>query len=182
MEKKIFLGGLGGQGVVFGGKLLAQAAVNAGKYATSYSEYAPSMRNGYTYSTIMVSNEPVSAQVCERFDCMVFFDETALATQGHRLGAEGTCLLNSSLVKSRPADPAKGVFTLAAHQTADELGDERLVNILLLGGVAELTGALTLAELEAQLERTFGKKPAVAQKNIEALRLGAERVRRQKTS
>ena len=72
MENKIFLGGLGGQGVVLGeaGRMARWRRI---KYATSYSEYAPAMRNGYTYTTLILSDREVGAQVTASYDCMAFF-------------------------------------------------------------------------------------------------------------
>ena len=119
MENKIFLGGLGGQGVVLGGKLLGMAAVEAHQYATSYSEYAPAMRNGYTYTTLILSDREVGAQVTASYDCMAFFDEESCAAQSQYLKDGGSYIVNTSLVRTMPEENKGTVYLIPASDIAE---------------------------------------------------------------
>lgn len=179
MEKKIFLGGLGGQGVVLAGKLLGMAAVKAKQFATSYSEYAPAMRNGYTYTTLIVSDKEVGAPVTESYDCMVFFDEDSCVTQNACLKMGGDYIVNTSLVTTMP-DKARGrIFRVPASEIADELGNERLLNVIMLGAIAAVTHAVETQYLEEIIQSMFGKKPEIAKLNITALHRGMEEIEKQ---
>ena len=180
MEKKIFLGGLGGQGVVFGGKLLGMAAVGAGQYATSYSEYAPAMRNGYTYTTLILSEEEVGAQVTASFDCMAFFDEDSCVTQNQLLKAGGCYVVNTSLGKKLPGEERGCVYRIPASELAEEMNNGRLLNVIMLGAVVEASQGIQPSAVEETILTVFGKKPETAQLNLKAFRLGMETVRAQK--
>ncbi len=177
METKLFLGGFGGQGVVFGGKMMGAAAADSGKKATAYSEYAPAMRNAYTYTTLIVSDEMVGAPVTDTFDYMVFFDEASCALQSGKLDPEGKAyLVNTSLVTSAPAVKGKPVYGLPATEMADKMGDLRKVNIIMIGAILKVTGVLSLDAMEEQIRKSLGKKPEVAASNLEALYAGYEAV------
>lgn len=179
MEKKIFLGGLGGQGVVLAGKMLGMASVDAGGYATSYSEYAPAMRNGYTYTTVIISDEEISAQITEAYDYMIFFDEDSCVKQNHCLKQGGIYIVNSSLVSTMP-DPEKGkILKIAASEIADELGNARLLNVIILGAIVAASDAVNKEQEENVIIKMFGKKPKIAELNIVAFRRGMEEIYKQ---
>ena len=181
METKIFMGGIGGQGVVMGGKMLAGAAVSAGLFATCYNEYAPAMRNGFTYSNIMVSHEEVGAQVTASFDCMVFFDEASCKLKSSFLKKEGGLyIINSTLVQSKPANASAKVYTMEVNKMADELGNVRLVNVLVLGGLVELLQIFDLKYMENVLKESFGSNQKVIDLNVKALHAGAACIKEQK--
>ena len=178
MEKKLFLGGVGGQGVVFGGKMMGSAAASAGKKATSYSEYAPAMRNAYTYTTLIVADDTVGAPVTDAFDFMVFFDEGSCKLQSEKLACSGEgYLINTSLVTSAPAIAGKPVYGLAATEMADQMGDTRKLNLIMIGALLKVTGVLALKDMESEIQKTFGKNPQLVQSNIEALHAGYSAVR-----
>ena len=179
MEKKIFLGGLGGQGVVLAGKMMGMASVNAGGYATSYSEYAPAMRNGYTYTTVIIADKEIGAQVTEAYDYMVFFDEDSCVKQKHCLKQGGIYIINSSLVNTMP-DIEKGkILKIAASEIADELGNARLLNVIILGAIVAASEAVDKEQEENVILSIFGKKPNIAELNIIAFRRGMEEIYKQ---
>lgn len=173
MEKKIFLGGLGGQGVVMGGKLIGSAAVMDGKFATNYAEYAPAMRNGYTYTTLMIADEEVGAQVSACYDCMAFFDERSCVTQKESLKDKGVYILNSSLVETMPDESKGTIYQIPASNIADELGNAKLLNVIMMGAIIEATDCVDMASLEKVISATFGKSPKIVKLNLEALKKGA---------
>lgn len=180
MERKIFLGGLGGQGIVFGGKLLGKAAVNAGLFATVYSEYAPAMRNGYTYTTMVLSEREVGAQVTACYDCMAFFDEDSCVKQSPCLKAGGCYIINTSLVKTVPESSQGTAYQIAASEMADELGNGRLLNIIMLGAIVEATPILNPDSVTEVIRETFQKQNQIAERNLRAFQRGIEAVKSQR--
>lgn len=176
MEKKLFIGGIGGQGVVFCGKILGLAAVEADKYATSYSEYAPAMRNGYTYTTVAVSSKEISAQVALSYDYMAFFEDSSCSEQSRFIKKEGIIIANSSLVKNIPNVGQRENYLINGSELALELGDSRLLNVIMLGAVIKATKIMELSQIEKVLEEKFGRKPEVLKLNIESLYMGAATV------
>jgi 2-oxoglutarate ferredoxin oxidoreductase subunit gamma len=177
MEKKLFMGGIGGQGVVFGGKLMGTAAVEAGRYATVYASYSPAMRNGFTYSTVIVSEKPVEAPITSFYDCMAFFDEESCVLESEALKPGGVYIINSSLVRSKPKVRDARLYALNANHMAMERGDLRMLNIVMMGAIIEGSGIIEAGWLKMQIEKLFQAKPSVAAANIAAMEAGVVAVR-----
>ena len=172
MEKKLFLGGIGGQGVVYGGKMLGAAAVDHGHFATVYASYSPAMRNGFTYSTIILSPDPVLAPVTTYYDCMAFFDADSCIKQSHLLSDGGVYVLNSALVHSEPANKNAQVVKIDASHLANQLGNSKMLNIIMLGAVLGASDLLDPEWMKERIRMVFEKKPKVAEANIHAFDVG----------
>ena len=54
MQTEIIFAGFGGQGVLFGGQLLAYAAMDEGKEVTWIPSYGPEMRGGTANCTLPI--------------------------------------------------------------------------------------------------------------------------------
>ena len=57
MQKEIMIAGFGGQGVLFGGQVIAYAAMDAGTEVTWIPSYGPEMRGGTVYVSLRVPEE-----------------------------------------------------------------------------------------------------------------------------
>jgi Pyruvate:ferredoxin oxidoreductase and related 2-oxoacid:ferredoxin oxidoreductases, gamma subunit len=63
MQTEIIIAGFGGQGVLFGGTLLAQAAVEEDKLTTWFPSYGAEMRGGTANSTVVIADEEIGAPI-----------------------------------------------------------------------------------------------------------------------
>ena len=68
MEDGILIAGFGGQGVLFTGRLLAEAALLSGYQVTWYPSYGPEQRGGTCNCSVVVSNEPIGSPVIDKPD------------------------------------------------------------------------------------------------------------------
>lgn len=172
MEKKLFLGGIGGQGVVYGGKLLGAAAVAHGRFATIYTSHSTAMRNGFSYSTVIVSPEPVLAPVTTFYDCMAFFDEDSCEKQSHLLDEGGVYVLHSPPVHKPPAKAEAAAVWVDAGRLANRLGGSRMLNLVMIGAVIGASGLMDPAWIKEQIRGTFAHRPDMAEANIGAFEAG----------
>ena len=65
MQKEIIIAGFGGQGVLFGGQVLAYAAMDAGKEVTWIPSYGPEMRGGTANCTVVIADEEIGSPMVE---------------------------------------------------------------------------------------------------------------------
>ena len=61
MEYKILISGFGGQGILFLGKVIAQAAMYSGLEASWLPSYGPEMRGGTANCRVVISDEEISS-------------------------------------------------------------------------------------------------------------------------
>ena len=99
MEKNFIIAGFGGQGVLFVGKVLANAFMLAGKNVTWYPCYGAEMRGGTVNCEIVVSDEEVSSVHKQEADCVVALNQLSFDRFLSKIKKGGMMILNSSLVK-----------------------------------------------------------------------------------
>ena len=153
--------------------MLGAAAASNNMGATAYAEYAPAMRNGWTYCTTVISDTSVDAAVTDVFDCMVFFDEDSCVKNSLKLTPGGVYVINRSLCRSDPADKTARIVGVSANDIAGELGNDKLLNVIMLGATVAATGVFDLEFLREEIRKEFAANPRVVELNIAALERGA---------
>ena len=86
-------------------------------------------------------------------------------------------LINSTLVKDEPKRKDIKLFKIEATGIAEKIGDLRIANMVALGAMAKVTGALSLANIEDILKKFFPPdKHRFVPMNAEAIRAGFDAV------
>jgi len=89
----------------------------------------------------------------------------------------GTILVNSSLVKTDPARPDARIVHVPCNDIALKLGDVRIANMVMMGALSKVTGAVKLDTLESVLKSFFpSSKHALITLNIAAVEEGKKAV------
>lgn len=174
MQNDIIIAGFGGQGVLFGGMLLAQAAVEAGKQTTWFPSYGAEMRGGTANSTVIISDDEIGSPIVSHPTGLLAMNEPSLIKFLPRAKAGAIVIYNSSLINAVPAAPA-GVTLVAvpASDIADrQLGNMRVTNLVMAGAYLKHSGALTLAAAQQACTTVLADKPALIAVNQKALALG----------
>jgi 2-oxoglutarate ferredoxin oxidoreductase subunit gamma len=85
----------------------------------------------------------------------------------------GLMLVNSSLVKTPPNRKDLKVAPVDAQGIAESIGSPKFANMVALGAMAKLTGALDLADIELILKKFFPPdKHRFIPQNVEAIQAG----------
>ncbi len=178
MTYDVFMSGFGGQGVLLAGNLLAFAAIQAGKEACFFPTYGVEKRGGAANCSVIIADDEVGSPVVGQPSALLALNQLAAKKYYSQVKPGGFCLLNSSLV-AEPPEQREDIETLALPATALalEIGDVRLVNMLMLGAYAARSGAIGIADLEQALSGTLPERNhRFIPLNCRALRAGAEQV------
>ncbi|MBF0342926.1 MAG: 2-oxoacid:acceptor oxidoreductase family protein [Nitrospirae bacterium] len=151
MEKKIVIGGSGGQGILFMGKIIAYAAMIEGKEVTWYPSYGAEMRCGTANCTVVISEEAIGPPVTTWIDLLIVFTEASSRKFTPRLQKDGILFYDSSLITIENGIDfeKKGI---EANYAASELGNTRVANMVMLGAVSGITGLFAQDVLFTALE------------------------------
>jgi 2-oxoglutarate ferredoxin oxidoreductase subunit gamma len=175
MTYDVFMAGFGGQGVLLIGNLLAYAAILEEKNATYFPAYGVEKRGGAATCTVVVSDEEVGSPVVRNPSAALILNQLSMEKYFDRVRSGGFCLINTSLVEepSRKREDID-VLGIPLNETALEIGDPRLVNMVTIGAYVEKTGAVSPQSLKDALylvlpERNHRFIPM----NIEAIDRGA---------
>src|SRR3989339_941148 len=103
MQTEIIIAGFGGQGVLFAGTLLAQAAVEENKHTTWFPAYGAEMRGGTANSTVIISAEEIGSPVVGHPSLPLALNNLSLQKFLPRMRQGSIIVFNSSLIKDTPA-------------------------------------------------------------------------------
>jgi 2-oxoglutarate ferredoxin oxidoreductase subunit gamma len=144
---EIRLAGSGGQGLILAGIILAEAAgVYDGKFVCQTQSYGPEARGGASKAEVVISDAAIDYPKAIRPDVLLALNQKSLEAFSSDLKPGGLLLVDADLVQEAPAH---GVIALPFTRIARELGRAMAANIVALGALAQLTGAVTLESLEA---------------------------------
>ncbi|WP_005037743.1 indolepyruvate oxidoreductase subunit beta [Holophaga foetida] len=189
MTKSIMLVGVGGQGTILAAKLLTVALMDAG-YDVKMSEiHGMSQRGGSVSSQVRYGKEVHSPVIEEGgADILVAFEKMEAMRWLNYLKPSGKVVVNNWEIKSMPivtgkVDYPKGIIeelqskvpttAIDAAKLASELGNSKVMNVILLGATVKSMGLDTL-DWERIIKENV--KPALAELNIKALKLGMAQV------
>lgn len=172
---EIICSGIGGQGVLVAGMVLADIAMEDGKNVSWYPSYGFEMRGGAANCEVKISDGELQSPYCLEPDILLTMSESAIDTFEERLKPGGVLLVNSSLVsEDRKYRNDIKVIKVPATEIANELDNHRGTNIIMLGALAGASELYDVDHVRAGMEHYFGKKGKNNPKNIAAFDRGAE--------
>jgi 2-oxoglutarate ferredoxin oxidoreductase subunit gamma len=173
MQKEIIIAGFGGQGVLFGGQVLAVAAMDAGKEVTWIPSYGPEMRGGTANCTVVIADEEIGSPLVEHPPLAVALNLPSFDKYEELLQPGGTLVVNQSMVDRGPKRTDIKVLLVPCNQIAEEIGSRKLVNMVAIGALVSALPELGLDALEKALtDHLPARHKAMLDQNHEALRRG----------
>lgn len=151
MSKQIELRltGSGGQGLILGGIILAEAAIMDGKNAIQSQSYGPEARGGASKAEVIISNEEIDFPKVQTADLLLSLTQVACDKYVDLIGEEGLLLVDST-VKVPENTKAGKVVQIPILETASEvIGKPMVANIVAIGAINELLNVVSRESLEA---------------------------------
>ncbi len=172
MQNDVIMAGFGGQGILLIGKVLAYAGMNEGKEVSWLPSYGPEMRGGTCNCTVVISDRPVGSPVINSPRSVVAMNLPSLDKFETALRPGGVLLINASLISRDARRDDVTVIRVPANEIANELGNPRAANMVILGAYLGATNAVSLDQVEQVVRESFAAKPSLVEANLEALRKG----------
>jgi 2-oxoglutarate ferredoxin oxidoreductase subunit gamma len=157
MTREIIIAGFGGQGVVSSGIILAHAGMIEDKNVTFFPSYGAEMRGGTANCSVVISSEPVASPIVAAPDIVIIMNEPSLLRFEPVVKSDGLFLFNQTLIQSRPKRKDITVIPVEANAIAEELGQGRIANMVMLGVMAKKTGLLKIETLKKAQRKRFIK-------------------------
>jgi 2-oxoglutarate ferredoxin oxidoreductase subunit gamma len=173
MEHSVIFSGFGGQGLLFAGQVLAQAAMEEDREVLWIPSYGPEMRGGTAYCTVIVSEDLIGSPIVERPDVAVVLNPPSHAKFAGTVVPNGIVVTNSTLVDARVDRDDVVEIALPLSELASAAGDPRLVSVVALGVVAARTGIVLASSVHRALVDIVGRKrPAILEMDVTAFDAG----------
>jgi 2-oxoglutarate ferredoxin oxidoreductase subunit gamma len=160
MEQGVIFAGFGGQGLLFAGHVLAEAALLEGQQVTWMPSYGPEMRGGTASCTVVVSNKAIGSPIVDRADAVVALNPPSLARFEPTVAEGGLLVVNTSLIEAEPSRRDIEILAMPCSAIASAAGDVRLVSIVGLGGMIAMRPIVRAESVRRALTRLLADKPA----------------------
>ena len=174
MQKEVIIAGFGGQGILFAGQLLAYAAMDEGMEVTWYPSYGPEMRGGTANCTIILSDEEIGASVVRNPAVALVMNLPSLDKYEPLVKAGGMLVVDSSLVERQVTRTDVKVVYVPATRLAEELGNRRMANMVMLGAALSNYDLMPVDSLKKSLDEHLPERHRkLLPANFQALETGA---------
>lgn len=145
--------GFGGQGVLLLGEVLAEAGLDAGLEVSWLPSYGPEMRSGTSNCHVRLSSQIIDSPLVTVPNVLVAMNEPSLRKFDASVQPGGWIIYNGDTFPEDCVRQDVHVVALPFTHIADQLGDSRACNMVMLGALLEITHALPQASIDAALRR-----------------------------
>jgi len=173
--ERVIIAGFGGQGVIFLGKLIAQACMHEGRNVTYFPAYGPEVRGGKANCHVVVSSDEIFSPVVAAADTLVVMNQPSWDYFLPRLKPDGLAVVNASLIAPAGQGDGQALVPVPATDVAKQLGDVRAANMVMLGAHNHVRRLVSVDALLAGLRAALGdRKAGLFDLNRQAVHKGIE--------
>ncbi|GGJ56604.1 2-oxoglutarate ferredoxin oxidoreductase subunit alpha [Anoxybacillus voinovskiensis] len=172
------VGGQQGEGIESTGEIFSIALNRLGYYLYGYRHFSSRIKGGHTNNKIRVSTTQVRS-VADDLDILVAFDQETIDFNFHELRDGGIVLADAKFNPTIPEGSNVTLYAVPFTDIATNLGTSLMKNMVAVGASSAVLD-LDIDVYQEVVEEIFGRKgQQVVEKNMEALRAGAQFMKEQ---
>jgi 2-oxoglutarate ferredoxin oxidoreductase subunit gamma len=175
MERSTIIAGFGGQGILFAGKVLAEAALVEGREVLWIPSYGPEMRGGTASCTVIVADRLIGSPIVDRADCAVVLNPPSMAKYAPVVAPGGVLVVNTTLIEAEPGRDDVDVVAVPCTTLAKQAGDDKLVSVVALGALVGRSRLIERESVHRAIAILLGtKRPQLVEADCSAFDAGYE--------
>lgn len=155
MTEKTYMAGFGGQGIISLGQMWVYCAMKEGLQVTFFPFYGAEKRGGIARASVIVSDHEIASPLVTKADSVVVMSQDSVPIAEEVCKEGGVIIVNASLVKTDPDRPDAKIIRIPCNEIAERIGDVRSANMVMMGALSKVTGAVKLVTFEAVLKSFF---------------------------
>lgn len=173
MKKEIIISGFGGQGVLSMGKILAYGGLVAGKEVTWMPAYGPEQRGGTANVTVIISDDRISSPILSSYDIAIVLNQPSLDKFLPKVKKGGMLIYDGNGIVNAPSRQDIKIFRIDAMAKAAEMNNNKVFNMIVLGGLLHVVPFIPDEALEKALFKILPKRHhSLIPLNMEAVKEG----------
>ena len=170
---EIRIAGFGGQGVILAAMIIGKAvSIFQRDHATMTQNFGPESRGGACSAQVILSGSPILYPYVTRPDVLVAMSQEAYTRFVPELKEGGLLLVEQDLVHLAGLPEGIRVHGVPATRLAEELGRKMVLNVVMVGFFASVTGLVDEQALRRAVEDSV--PPAFRELNLKAFQKGFE--------
>jgi 2-oxoglutarate ferredoxin oxidoreductase subunit gamma len=157
-RSEIRIGGLGGQGVILCGTIIGKAAsIYDRRHAGMIQSFGPEARGSSCSAQVMLSDDPIGYPYVRKLDVLVAMSNDACHKFLPDLKDDGILLYEDELVHLADGERPANAWGIPATRFAEELGRRMVLNIVMVGFFAGVTGLVSREAAEEAVKDSVPK-------------------------
>ena len=169
---EVRLAGIGGQGIVLAGHILALGAFYDGRWVICTQAYSARVRGAPVEADVIIADRRVPFPFVRRPDILVALAEPAFRFL--ELLAEGALVLTDASLAQHVEGVRTRKLVLPIFEKAREVGSPALANMVALGALVASTGLVKPESMEKAISESV--RPDFLEADLRAFRAGLELV------
>ena len=172
-DPRLIIAGFGGQGILLLGLGIAQSGMMAGYKVSWIPSYGPEMRGGTANCHVNLSSKRIGSPLVSKPTVLICMNLPSLDKFEVSVEPDGLIIYDTSLIDRKPERTDVEVLGIPATELADNLGNTRIANMIILGAYIGFTGILPVQTVKEALP-IFLKRKNLVQLNEQAIERGIE--------
>lgn len=157
------------------GKILAYAGLMEGKEVTWMPSYGPEQRGGTANVTVILSDERISSPVLNTFDIAIILNQPSMEKFESKVKPGGILIYDGYGIHTTSQRTDINIYRIDAMDTATEMQNEKVFNMLILGGLLGICPIVKIDNVMLGLKKSLPERHHhLLPMNEEAIRKGME--------
>lgn len=157
-HQEVIIAGMGGQGILLIGRLLAHATVLEDRNVVWFPAYGPETRGGTADCTVIMSSEEIGSPVSSSPDTLIALNQLMLDKFADSVKREGVIMVNTSLARPPAGREDCKIVEIPANNIAADLGSTRAANMVMLGAYVQLVRPVRLESIKASMTEVLPRR------------------------
>jgi len=176
VKEEIRVAGFGGQGVLSLGVVLSEMGMRHNYQVSWLPSYGPEMRGGTANCSVKISKAKIGSPLVANPTLLIAMNRPSLDKFENDVMADGLIIYDNSLVDREPQRKDVEVLPIPATKFADEMGNTKIANMIIVGALVEKLGFMSLDIILESLGEVMKKKKLV-ELNQKAIMRGVNFIR-----
>lgn len=169
----ILLAGFGGQGILFAGKILANAGMLEGKQVSWLPSYGPEMRGGTANCSVCIADAPVGSPLVTHPDLMIVMNLPSYDKFIGTVSPGGAVVVDRSLVDRTCERTDIRCDAILATALAGEKQMPGLANMIMVGKAVQVQRPVSPEAVERAIKLCVPeRKKSLQEANLRAFQMG----------
>jgi 2-oxoglutarate ferredoxin oxidoreductase subunit gamma len=140
------------------GMTLAYAGMIEGKEVSWMPSYGPEMRGGTANCIVILSDHKISSPILTRFESVVALNQPSLDKFEKTVKPEGLLIYDSTNIIHQPSRADVTMCAVPASQSAVEMKNTKVMNMIVLGAFLELRPVVSLKSILEALRHVLPER------------------------
>ncbi|MCK9525946.1 MAG: 2-oxoacid:acceptor oxidoreductase family protein [Limnochordia bacterium] len=154
----IIIAGFGGQGVLVLGQMITYSGMLEDKAVSWFPSYGPEQRGGTCNCSVVIAEEEIGSPLVTVPTTAIVMNAPSFDRFEPTVGKDGLLIYNSSLIDKKSERDDIRVIAVPANEIAEELGNARVANMVLLGTLIEATNVVKTESVEEALKNVLSER------------------------